>query len=82
MALYKFLFVYLSDAPETKAGAGAGVGIQETAGVEMGVPLSLVRTLPVLRRVRGPAIWTRWVAYTSDLPNGLADLLDLELLEL
>ena len=86
LALYRSSFLYLPGGLEMEAGvkvwAGTGVGARETAGIGSKVPLLLVRALPALWRVRGPAIWTGWVDYTSVLPNRLADLLNLELLKL
>ena len=52
MALCGSSSVYLPGGPRAEAGAGA----RETAGVGLGVPLSLVGAPPALRRVRGPAI--------------------------
>ena len=46
--------MYLPGGPGTEPGMG--VGAQETAGVGLRVPLLLVGALPVLRRMRDPAI--------------------------
>ena len=52
VAFYRFSSVYVSGRPETEAGAG----VQETAGIGLGVPLSLVKAPLALRRVWSPAI--------------------------
>ena len=58
--------VYFLGGLGTEAGAGARVGVQETAKIGTGVPLSWVGASPALRRMRGPAIWTRWVNSKGD----------------
>ena len=44
-----------------EAEVRAGVKAQKTAGVGLGVPLSLIGALPALRRVRNLVIWLDWV---------------------
>ena len=49
MALYKSLSVYFPSRPGTETEAEAEVEAQETAGVGLKVPLSLIKTPAELR---------------------------------